>query len=311
MVLQASDVEIGVWDSATKTFTVTGTSPNAVRVTARRTTARGTPIPTVFAKVFGRTSVDLTYTSIAMSAAGNPPVFLHRFDETSGATAYDSESPQLNLTVGNPSNISWTSGSIQFNSQTKASSNAGPHKVHTRLMATNRLTVVGQVRFSNTTQTGPARIITLSTDTGNRNFTLGQQGQKFVARLRSTGGGNPGDSNGMPEMLTGDVITSTTHNYAFAMVYNGSTLRIRWKNLNNGSTGSTSVSRSGTFANWNTSYRLIYGDEDSNDRPWLGRNYHTAAFDVALTDSEIDDYWNGNYYPLGSSSGGSGVATVK
>jgi Flp pilus assembly protein TadG len=63
--LLTGDVQIGTWNSATKAFTVTGMSPNAIRVVAQRAQSRGTGIPLIFAMAIGRSTVDLTATSVA------------------------------------------------------------------------------------------------------------------------------------------------------------------------------------------------------------------------------------------------------
>lgn len=58
----SEDVELGVWSTSNRTFVVT-TDPlaaNAVRVTLRRTSARGNPIHLGFASLIGFSSVDLT-----------------------------------------------------------------------------------------------------------------------------------------------------------------------------------------------------------------------------------------------------------
>ena len=64
-----NDVEFGTWDPANRTFTVlTGSArsgANAVRVTCRRTAARGNPVPLWFAAMIGKTTADLTVQSIA------------------------------------------------------------------------------------------------------------------------------------------------------------------------------------------------------------------------------------------------------
>jgi hypothetical protein len=63
----AQDVEWGTWDPSTRTFTPVSdpAGATAIRITARRTSANGNPIPTVFARVLGRTSFDVTAVSIA------------------------------------------------------------------------------------------------------------------------------------------------------------------------------------------------------------------------------------------------------
>jgi Flp pilus assembly protein TadG len=60
------DVVIGVWDSGTNAFTPTLTSPNAVQVTARRTTGSpGGPMPLIFAQAVGINNTDMTRTATA------------------------------------------------------------------------------------------------------------------------------------------------------------------------------------------------------------------------------------------------------
>jgi Flp pilus assembly protein TadG len=55
LTLLSSDVQTGTWNSSTGTFTAGGSSPNAVRVIAYRTTARGTAI-SLFAQAIGKSS---------------------------------------------------------------------------------------------------------------------------------------------------------------------------------------------------------------------------------------------------------------
>ena len=66
LVLQNSDIQIGVWNTSTKTFTQTSVNPNAVRVVAHRTAARGTAIPLVFAQAIGKKTCDVNVESISM-----------------------------------------------------------------------------------------------------------------------------------------------------------------------------------------------------------------------------------------------------
>lgn len=69
-----NDVDFGTWSSGT--FTVlTGaarSSANAVRVTARRTAASGTPVSLSFGGLIGKTTSDVTASAIALSEPGQP-----------------------------------------------------------------------------------------------------------------------------------------------------------------------------------------------------------------------------------------------
>ena len=68
-----NDVDVGVWDSAAKTFTVTSTNPNAVRVIARRIASRSTGITLTFAGIIGAPSCNTSSTVIATAAGGLSP----------------------------------------------------------------------------------------------------------------------------------------------------------------------------------------------------------------------------------------------
>jgi Flp pilus assembly protein TadG len=72
LVILSSDVQIGIWNAVTKTFTpVTDpTTANAVEVTAVRSAARGTAVQTTFLKALGRASFDIQASSIATYVAG-------------------------------------------------------------------------------------------------------------------------------------------------------------------------------------------------------------------------------------------------
>ncbi len=71
-----NDVEVGLWDTTTKTFTpgsfsVSSTSlnpalANAVRITTRLTRANGNPVPLIFGKIIGMPSADITLQATAM-----------------------------------------------------------------------------------------------------------------------------------------------------------------------------------------------------------------------------------------------------
>lgn len=61
------DLEIGIWNSSTKTFTPSSDaySINAVRVTLKCTQARNTAVPMTFLSIFGRNHTDVTATAVA------------------------------------------------------------------------------------------------------------------------------------------------------------------------------------------------------------------------------------------------------
>lgn len=71
----ATDVEFGTWSSSNKTFTVlTGSArsgANAIRITARRTSATGNAVQLGFAKLIGKPTADVTAVAIATISQSN------------------------------------------------------------------------------------------------------------------------------------------------------------------------------------------------------------------------------------------------
>ncbi|HSE58359.1 MAG TPA: TadE/TadG family type IV pilus assembly protein [Nitrospiraceae bacterium] len=69
--VNAGDIQIGIWDPATRTLTPTAAQPKAVRVIARRDGSANGPISTFLAGVVGMTSVSVNAVATAdMTAVG-------------------------------------------------------------------------------------------------------------------------------------------------------------------------------------------------------------------------------------------------
>jgi Flp pilus assembly protein TadG len=71
VILNTTDIEFVKWDPATRTYEVVSPTssirPNAVKVTAHRTSARGTAVDLPFAGLFGTTTCDVKAEAIAMA----------------------------------------------------------------------------------------------------------------------------------------------------------------------------------------------------------------------------------------------------
>ncbi len=66
VTLKNADIEIGRWDKIARTFTVTNSQKNAIRITATKSAARGTAVQTPFAKFVGFSSMDMKAVAIAV-----------------------------------------------------------------------------------------------------------------------------------------------------------------------------------------------------------------------------------------------------
>ena len=98
-------------------------------------------------------------------------------------------------------------------------------------MDSSQFTLITTVATNKTNQTGPARIVSLSGDTGHRNFTLGQDENNLIFRLRTPLTGE----NGYPECIVEDIF-STTDPKNLIISYNGSVLHVYVDGVNNSHT---------------------------------------------------------------------------
>jgi len=64
-VLVTGDVTIGTWNSSTRTFTATSSSPNAIQVLVRRDGTNTPGVGMTFAQLFGINSAKVTASSVA------------------------------------------------------------------------------------------------------------------------------------------------------------------------------------------------------------------------------------------------------
>jgi hypothetical protein len=134
--------------------------------------------------------------SVTPASAARAPgaVVLYEFTEEGGSTVNDTGTgAPLNLTIANPANVTWQTGrGLTVDSRTIIASSGPATKVHDAITASGAMTVEAWVTPANTSQSGPARIVTMSTNSNNRNFTLGQSGDTYGQRVRTTTTGNNG-----------------------------------------------------------------------------------------------------------------------
>ena len=224
---------------------------------------------------------------------------LYTFDEGSGSTVHDVSGvgTPLDLTIANTGAVSWLpSGGLTFNSATIAASPGHASKISSAAIANNAITVEAWVQPSSLTLSGPARIVTLSTDPYYRNFTMGQDGANFDFRLRTTNT----DLNGRnPEFIqAGALSTDLVH---LVYTFEGGTGRFYMDgayvdDLNIG----------GNLSNWMTGYRFGLGNEFSNPdgraRNWLGTYHLVAVYDHALSAADVQQNYDAVNGAVGSST---------
>jgi len=129
------------------------------------------------------------------------PVVLYDFREGSGRTVKDraGHGAPLNLEIEDASAVRWLDGGgLRITRPTSICSSSPAAKLTEAVKQSGAFTIEAWIKPANRTQAGPARIVTLSKDTGVRNFTLGQNAGAYEVRFRTT----TTSPNGEPALAT-------------------------------------------------------------------------------------------------------------
>jgi len=219
---------------------------------------------------------------------------LYTFQEESGKTIKDVSGTgnPLDLTIANESTVTrLEAGALRIDQPTVIKSNKRAKKLIQASQQSNELTVEAWVETSDPNLTGPARIVTLSRNTRQRAFTLGQEAWKFpdfednyyhLARLNTT----ETNENGLPALeldetpYNFDLSTGIQH-LVFTREASG---RVR---LYIDGTWAVTSDREGNFSSWRNDYHLALANEIGGERPWLGTYHLVAIYSQALTPSQV------------------------
>jgi hypothetical protein len=205
---------------------------------------------------------------------------LYTFQDGGGDTVHDvsGNDEPLDLTIADPTAVRWTEDGLSIESPTLIASSTPPNRLSAAVKSSNSITLEAWVAPADTNQSGPARILSLSSGTIQRNFTLGQDTDRFDVRLRST----RTDANGLPSLASpqGSVELRPTH-VAFTRDATG-----RTKLYIDGELKATGHA-DGDLSNWDESFTLTLANESTRDRPWRGTLSLVAIYSRALSPEEI------------------------
>jgi hypothetical protein len=216
---------------------------------------------------------------------------LYTFNEGGGDLVRDTSGvgDPVDLTIEDVSAVTWTEGGLSINSPTLISSSTAATKLIDAIRASDALTIEAWIHPANTSQNGPARIVTLSLDANVRYFTLaqglgeGQPSSLYDVRLRTT----TTDVNGIPSLSTQvDTVSTELSHVVYTRDASGAA-RI----YVNGSESSR-ADVNGDVSNWqDNNFRLALANEFDLDRPWLGEYRLVAIYNRALTENEVMQNW--------------------
>jgi len=205
---------------------------------------------------------------------------LYDFSGTDGMTIRDRSGiePALDLKIKDSKAVSRNPGVLKVHGETQIRSVKAATKILNAVRQSGEITVEAWIHPENTTQSGPARILSISKNTSERNFTLGQDGNKLDARLRTT----RTSKNGMPSTVSpkGSLQAQLMH-----VIYTRNRSGNAFIYINGKQATKKNVA--GKPSNWDGSLHLALTNETSRNRPWKGSYHLVALYGRALSESEI------------------------
>lgn len=185
---------------------------------------------------------------------------------------------RLDLKIEKPAAVQWQEGALAVRSSTRISAAEPAKKIIDSVKRSNAISIEAWVKPADIKQNGPARVITLSADSGQRNFTLGQEGNSYEVRLRTTST----STNGIPATPApaNTARTSLTH-----VVYTRDAAGNASVYVNGKQQASKKVA--GEFSGWNDGFRFSLANELTGDRPWLGELHLVAIYSRSLSNKEV------------------------
>jgi hypothetical protein len=143
--------------------------------------------------------------------------------------------------------------------------------------ASNELTLEVMLRSNSRQQRGPARILSFSRDASARNFTLGQENNRLLLRLRTP---KTGANGSKPQLSLCPIPFGETQHVVVVYQLGQTQCYVNGKRVLN------SPRLAGDFSNWEPCH-LLLGDEWTGDRDWEGTVEGAAVYSQALTTAQI------------------------
>lgn len=221
-------------------------------------------------------------------------IVLYDFAETAGTVIHDKAPtiPALDLNIPDISKVELLKPGLRVKSATLLKTSIARTKLDQSKFFSQGITIEAWVKPLNNTQSGPARIITFSADSGNRNFTLGQSENYYNQRFRTSV--NPGNGTNPSTSTPANSIAATpvlqhvvyTRNSSGTANFYIDKLEVQ------------SISVPGDGSNWDIAYNFGLFNETNyptDTRTWLGDIFLVAIYDKALSDIEIAQNFDAGY----------------
>jgi len=219
----------------------------------------------------------------------------YNFEEGEGVIITDTAVVPVSsdLLINGTNGVEWVEHGLDIQSSADITSNSNSIKIYDSCVKSSEISIEAWIKPSSINQSGPSRILTFSENSSNRNFTIGQELDRYVLRLRTTETNN----NGLPEFYSGyNIVDTNLTHIVFTRNSKGKAVIY----VNGEKNSETDIP--GSFSSWSSNYLLKLANEFESERPWFGTFYQLSIFSRALDSSEVFH----NYYV-----GENGITDVK
>lgn len=207
-------------------------------------------------------------------------IALYRFNQGQGNVIrnFAETGDSLDLKIESPSSVNWGPAGLTVYDSAFAATEKPPQRLIEAVRESKAFSLEAWVTPANATQDGPARLLTFSSGISRRNFTLGQDGNRFDLRVRAS----RTDHNGMPSLASqsGSATPRLTH-----LVFTADRSGQARLYVNGQEQAAQNIG--GNLDQWDRNFRLAIANETSRDRPWLGTFHLVAIYSRALDPEEI------------------------
>tara|TARA_E500000178_G_scaffold354625_1_gene424278 strand:+ start:1227 stop:3899 length:2673 start_codon:yes stop_codon:yes gene_type:complete len=214
---------------------------------------------------------------------------LYNFCETGGPVVRDQSGGEkpIHLRIQSMRGVRRLGNSIKLTGVTRLLSEQAPTSLIQTIQNSGSFTIEAWITPASTLLKGPARIVTLSRNGSERNFTLGQDGDKYDVRCRSS----QTDKNGLPSIASESASLSTGLTHVVFTLGNDHVSRI-YINGDLNSEGQVP----GTLSVWKNNVQLSLGNEVKGNRQWKGTFHMVALYGRSLSGLEVTRHFQAGAY---------------
>lgn len=209
-------------------------------------------------------------------------IALWEFKTGSGTTAFDTSGVEPAIDMQFTGDVDWFGGwGVTINDGKLQGSTTASRKLFDLITATGEYSIEAWTVPGNVAQE-EARIVSYSAGLQARNFTLQQTLYNYDVLQRTS----ETDANGNPQLSTPDadeVLQATLQH----VVVTSSPVDGRAIYVNGELVSDLDPAAPGTFADWDDTFALVFGNEVSSDRLWQGTLRLVAVHNRALTPAQI------------------------